>query len=175
MEKITTDKIQEIHNLLLKKNTPTEISQLTEVPVSTVKKVISRYFPHLHNLPLFIEHKKDIFKALQSLATGYIIQKMPYARFEDLIALIKILEDKIALLEGRSNYNIGVAIRIEDLVSQKEKMLSDLRTRGIPEHQLETEFQKLIALPPSATIPHPVASIEHIKSKKPVISQPSLF
>ena len=171
MEKkeITSEQIEQVHALILKRNSPQEIATLTNLPVPTIRWMIARYFPHLANLTLFSEHKKDIFKGLQSLATGYLIQKMPYAKFDDLLNLLKVLEEKIALLEGRSTSNIGIAIRIEDLVAQKEKMFAQLRDKGIPENEIEVEFQKLTALPPTGTLPAPTASV--IDIPKPKIRQ----
>ncbi|MGQ9571471.1 MAG: hypothetical protein ACUVUQ_11670 [Thermodesulfovibrionales bacterium] len=172
-EKFTIEQIEQVHALLLKHNTSDEISKLLNLPVNTVRKIVARYFPHLKDVTLFSEHKKDIFKGLQSLATGYLIQKMPYASFKDLVDLVKMLEEKVALLEGRSTSNIGIALRIEDLVAKKEEMLNDLRNRGVPENRIEIEFQKLTALPSAGTIPAPtIAAPEQDKS---FIKQQHLF
>jgi hypothetical protein len=159
MSEIDPEKLEQLHSLLLKKNTNSEIATLMEIPVSTVRTLTARYFPHLIYLDLYKEHKKDILRGLQNMAIGYLIQKMPTAHFSDVANLLKILEDKIALLEGRSNFNVGVRVRIEDLVAQKELMLQQIREQGIPENQIEQEFQKTTALPYHAMLPAPTAPI----------------
>jgi hypothetical protein len=159
MSDITPENLEQLHGLLLKKNTVNEISALMEISPSTVRTLTARYFPHLIYLDLYKEHKKDILRGLQNMAIGYLIQKMPLANFRDIADLLKTLEDKIALLEGRSNFNVGVRIRIEDLVAQKEQMLQQIREQGVPEHQIEKEFQKTTALPYNAMLPAPSAPI----------------
>jgi hypothetical protein len=159
MSEISPEKLEHLHSLLLKKNTPDEIAALLEVSVSTVRTWTARYFPHLIYLELYKEHKKDILRGLQNMAIGYLIEKMPVAHFSDIVNLLKVLEDKIALLEGRSNFNVGVRVRIEDLVAQKEQMFQQLREQGIPENRIEKEFQKTVALPHNAMLPAPTAPI----------------
>ena len=156
---LSIEQIEQIHSLVLKSNTPQDIAALTSIPLSKIRQAIARYFPHLAHLQLYKEHKKDIFRGLQSMAVGYLIQKMPYAAFNNIVDLLKVLEDKIALLEGRSNFNLGINVRIEDLVAQKEKMLNELRKQGIPENQIENEFRKLTNLPAQAALPAPQATI----------------
>jgi hypothetical protein len=159
MSEINHEQLEQLHALLLKKNTPSEISTLLEIPVSTVRTLTARYFPHLVYLELYKEHKKDVLRGLQNMTVGYLIQKMPFANFRDIAELFKILEDKLATLEGRSNFNIGVRVRIEDLVAQKEQMLQQLREQGVPEHQIEHEFQKATALPHNALLPAPTVPL----------------
>ena len=45
-----------------------------------------------------------------------------------------------------STQNIGVSVRIEDIVALKDKKIQELRERGIPENQLEKEFAKEVSI-----------------------------
>lgn len=45
-----------------------------------------------------------------------------------------------------STQNIGINLRIEDIVALKEKKIQQLRERGVPENQLEKEFAKECSL-----------------------------
>ena len=150
---LTPELLERIHELALKQVAPHDIAKTLDLQDFVVYAAITEHFPHLKELKLFKDFKADIFRSLQKKATEWMLEKIPFANLKDLTYLVAILEDKINLLEGRTTQNIGIGIRIEHLVSQKEKLLAYLRNQGVPEYQLEVRLKELLSLPNSASIP----------------------
>ena len=149
----TTEVLEKIHELALKQVSAQDIATTTGLDVIQIYSIITEHFPHLKDLKLFKEFKSDVYRAIQKKASEWILQKIPVASLKDLTYLVAILEDKINLREGKSTQNIGIGIRIEHLVSEKEKLIGNLRSQGVPEHLLETKLTEMLQLPSSVTIP----------------------
>jgi hypothetical protein len=150
---VTSEHLEKIHELALKQVAPKDIAQAVGLETVQVYDALTEHFPHLKELKLFKDFKSEIYRSLQKKATEFILQKIPIASLKDLTYLVAILEDKINLREGKSTQNIGIGIRIEHLVSQKEKVLEHLRSQGTPEHMLEDKLKETLQLPYNASIP----------------------
>lgn len=173
---ISTEHIEKIHELALKQVTIKDIASATGLETSQVQEVLTSVFPHLKELKLFKDHKPDVFRSIQKKAAEFILQKIPVASLKDLTYLVAILEDKINLIEGKTTQNIGIGIRIEHLVSEKEKVMGKLRDSGVPEHQLEDKLREALQLPPVSSIPiHDLVPVQRntLEPEKLVYQAPS--
>lgn len=150
---ITPEILEKVHELALKQVSPADIASTTNLDITQVYAMLTEYFPHLKELKLFKDHKSEIFRSIQKKAAEYILQKIPLASLKDLTYLVAILEDKINLREGKSTQNIAIGLRIEHLVSQKEKVIEHLRSQGVPENMLEDKLKETLQLPVNASIP----------------------
>jgi DNA-binding CsgD family transcriptional regulator len=147
--------IEQVYKLTLKKNTPAEIALIMGCSDTHVRNIIDEHLPFLKDLDIYEKHKTDIMKGVQKMSLNYLIKKMPNASFKDLTYFFAIVEDKINLREGKSTQNIGIGlnIRLEDLVTKKEKMEKELLSSGIAHSQLAYEITKKVALPEITNLP----------------------
>jgi hypothetical protein len=138
--------VEQVYRLTLKKNTPAEIGKILELSEGTIKNIIRDFLPFLKDLDLYSEHKTDVFKGLQKMAVNYLLKKMPNASFKDLTYFFAITEDKINNREGIPSHlvGVGVNIRMEDLVSKKEKVEKKLLQEGVDYHELPTKVAEAV-------------------------------
>lgn len=134
-----------MYSLTLKKNTPAEIGTILGKSEDCIRDAIARHFPYLKDLDLYDSHKTDILKGIQKHIASHLLANARTANFRDLAFAFSMLEDKIALREGRTTQNIGIGlnIRLEDLVKQKKEN----PVREIPHEVLRVPIQELMGQP----------------------------
>jgi len=147
--------LEDLHELAVKENNIADMAKILSVSENTVKRLLAEYFPHLRELRLFKDKniRVNIYRSLQNLAAKSLLVKIPLSNVKDLTSLIAMFEEKISLIEGKSTQNIAIGIKIEHLVAEREKVFKYLRDKGVPEEELELEFNKMIQLPTNLKLP----------------------
>jgi hypothetical protein len=73
-------------------------------------------------------------------------EKLEKAGLGDVSRAFAQVSNQRRLGRGESTQNMGINIKIEDLVRKKEKMIDELRDSGVPEHRLEAEAAKKMSI-----------------------------
>jgi hypothetical protein len=140
---ITQELVERLYKHKLRKLSYEEISTLENIPVKTVDNIFSTHLSFLRDVDVYEEHKTDILMGLQKMCVGLMIKKADKATFRDLSTAFGILEDKLNLRQGKATQNIavGMSIRLEDLVTRKERLEKNLLEQGVCRTELPAAIE----------------------------------
>ena len=127
-----------------------QIAKLMGVTKQSVEARLSKLLRLLENFGLIEDYENLRGNILTSAEMELLYRLLDPAKLEkaglgEISRAFAQIAAQRRLNSGQSTQNIGVAIRLEDLVARKEKMEKAILARGVPHHLVAQEIAKELA------------------------------
>ncbi len=128
-----------------------QIAKLQGVSKQSVEARLSKFLRLLSNYELVDEYENKRGNILSSAELELLYNLLDPAKLEkaglsDVSRAFAQVANQRRLTRGEATQNLGINVRIEDIVTLKEKEIRELKDKGVPEHQLETEFAQEVSI-----------------------------
>lgn len=128
-----------------------QIAKLQGVSKQSVEARLSKFLRLLSNYELVDEYENSRGNILSSAELELLYNlldpaKLKKAGLSDVSRAFAQVANQRRLTRGEATQNLGINVRIEDIVTLKEKKIRELKDKGVSEHQLESEFAKEVSI-----------------------------
>jgi len=128
-----------------------QIAKLLGVTKQSVEARLKKVIRLLDNHELIEEFENRRSNILSSAELELLYHVLDPAKLEkaglgEVSRAFAQIANQRRLTRGESTQNLGISLRIEDLVNLKEKKMQELREQGIPENRLEDEYKKEVSI-----------------------------